>query len=117
MTEDDFEDSSARKLFIILKECINSGNLSLENILSRCDKELQQPIVETTSVGEFSKNTAKAVQDSFIFLRKRSLERKRNEIGAKISSLRIASEEDRLLMQDFLKEKMNIDKLIETMKG
>ena len=117
LTEDDFEDSSAKKLFTVLKECSSSGNLSLENILSRCDTELQQPIVETTSVGEFSKNTAKAVQDSFVFLRKRSLERKRVELGAKISSIRFDSDEDKVLFQNLLQEKMNIDKLIETMKG
>lgn len=117
LTEDDFEDASAKKLFTVLKDCSNSGNLSLENILSRCDTELQQPIVETTSVGEFSKNTAKAVQDSFVFLRKRSLERKKIELGAKIGSLRFDSDEDKVLLQNLLKEKMNIDKLIETMKG
>ena len=117
LTADDFEDSSARNLFIVLKECCNNKNLSLENIISRCDKELQRPIVEMTSTGEFSKNAAKAVQDSFVFLKKRSLERKRLELGAKISAMSPASDEDILLLQNLLKEKMDIDKLIEAMKG
>ena len=117
LTADDFEDSSARNLFIVLKECCNNKNLSLENIISRCDKELQRPIVEMTSTGEFSKNAAKAVQDSFVFLKKRSLERKRIELGTKISAMSPASDEDILLLQNLLKEKMDIDKLIEAMKG
>ena len=117
LSAEDFEDSTAKKLFIVLKECNNNNNLSLENIISQCDKELQRPIVEMTSEGEFSNNAAKAVQDSFVFLKKRSLERKRIEIGGKISAMRPTSDDDKVLLQNLLKEKMDIDKLIEAMKG
>ena len=65
LTSDDFEDTVARALFIVLEECYRTDSTTYESLLARCpDDSLRTLITETVMSGEFAENAQKTVEDS-----------------------------------------------------
>ena len=111
LTESDFENPSARTLFLILKECYRAGDLSFVSVLSHCEHDgIKQKITESVSKGEFSQYTAQSVADSIEWL-EMSLERKKKSIleqmGVLQSQLSLPANQE--LMTKLFEEKKRID--------
>ncbi|WP_296322294.1 DNA primase [Treponema sp. UBA3813] len=112
LTESDFENPSARTLFLILKECYKAGDLSFVSVLSHCEHDgIKQKITESVSKGEFSQYTAQSVADSIEWLEMQSLERKKKSIleqmGVLQSQLSLPANQE--LMTKLFEEKKRID--------
>ena len=112
LTENDFENPSARTLFSVLKECYRSGDLSFVSVLSHCDHDgIKQKITESVSRGEFAQYTAQSVAESIEWLEMQSLERKKKSIleqmGALQSQLSLPANQE--LMTRLFEEKKRID--------
>jgi len=115
LSENDFENPSARTLFSILRECYNSGDLSVVSVLSHCANDgIKREISESLSRGEFSQYTKEAVQESIDWLEIQSLERKKKSILNQISSLQsqVSLPANQELMTKLFEEKKLIDEKI-----
>jgi DNA primase len=117
LNENDFENSLAKDLFIILEECYRFGDLSPGTILGHCqDNRLQQLIIQSAASGEFTENTAQTVQDSIKLIKGNSLERRRSLIMNRIRMVKPVTPEDEKLLKDLLSEKMDIDQILLQLK-
>lgn len=117
LTPDDFEDSSARKLFVALEECFKENSLSFTTLLNHCDDEnLSNLITSAVSLGEFRDNTESAVKDSVLLMKSRSLERRRNRLMEQIRSFSCLTEDDKIEFQKLLSEKIELDNKIKSLK-
>lgn len=115
LSEEDFENPSAKYLFNLLKECGKNGSLSFNEVLSRCDDEnIQNLVASTVASGEFSKNNKQSVVDGVALIKRRNLEKKRDSLILQMKKLPAnpVSVEDQELLTRLLSEKMNIDNLL-----
>lgn len=113
LTADDFEDLTARNLFIILEECFREGAITSDNILAKCENtSLNQLIASVVMSGEFNGNEEQvklAIVDSIKTIRHNSLERKRQRLLNKIRQFTVTNSDEQLQLDNMLNEKMNID--------
>ncbi len=110
LTADDFEDSLAKELFIILEKCFKEGNVSPSAVLTKCrDENVQNMITRVIASGEFKNNTLKLISDSIKQIKRTTLEKRRKEIIHRIGCFNPITEEDRNMMKSLLSEKMKID--------
>jgi DNA primase len=117
LTENDFENSLARELFIVLEECYRSGDLSASSILSHCnDENIQQMIAESAASGEFSKNTERSVHDSIKLMKRNSIEKKREVLMNRIRLFHPVTPEDKAQLSELISEKMDIDQKLMQLK-
>lgn len=117
LTSDDFEDNSAKKLFVMLEECYNENSLSFTNLLNHCDDvNLSKLITEAVSLGEFKDNNDDAVQDSVRLLKARSIERQREKIMDQIRRFVSLTDDDQVEFQKLLSRKMELDKKLKSLK-
>ena len=115
LSEEDFENPSAKYLFNLLKKCGKNGSLSFNEVLSRCDDEnIQNLVASTVASGEFSKNNRQSVADGVALIKRRNLEKKRDSLILQMKKLPAnpVSVEDQELLTRLLSEKMNIDNLL-----
>ncbi len=118
LTPDDFEDPSAKKLFVMLEECFNENSLSFTTLLSHCDDEnLSNLITRAVSLGEFRDNTECAVRDSVMLLKARSAERQRERLMEQIRCFTCLTEDDKLEFQKLLTKKIELDNKIKSLKN
>jgi DNA primase len=110
LTENDFEDPVAKKLFITLEECCKDDSVSVGSILEKCgNEEIERIITRVISSGEFSENNAKTVKDSIQLVKHNSLERRRDALMARIRQLNSVTPDDQKQLETLLAEKMNLD--------
>jgi len=110
LTENDFEDQTAKDLFIILEECYRQGDLSLSTILDHCQNQnMQRIITSSVASGEFSVNTGLSVHDSIVLIKKNSLEKRRTSILNQIRILQSSKPVDEQKLMQLLEEKMDLD--------
>ena len=110
LTESDFENPVAKKIFIILEECYRESDLSFSTILARCEEEnLQQMITSAVASGEFSQHTEQMVTDSIALIKKNSLEKQRNSLLNRIRLLNPSTQEDKAMLDELIAQKMDID--------
>ena len=110
LTESDFENPVAKKIFIILEECYRESDLSFSTILARCEEEnLQQMITSAVASGEFSQHTEQMVADSIALIKKNSLEKQRNSLLNRIRLLNPSTQEDKAMLDELIAQKMDID--------
>ncbi len=115
LTLQDFEDSSAQRLFSVLEECYQDGSLSLTGVLTHCkDESLSNLVTSVIATGEFNNDSEDLVQASVKMLKKRSLERQRDRVMARIRSLNVVTPDDQNQMNALLSEKMEIDKKLKS---
>ena len=111
LTADDFEDATARDMFVTLEECFREDAVSSDSILQRCSGEIRALVTKAVTSGEFTLNSRQAVDDSIRLIRKNSLKRKRDRIVNKIRSLENSGDgfDTAQELNALLTEKMNID--------
>ena len=115
LTLQDFEDPSAQRLFSVLEECYQDGSLSLTGVLTHCkDESLSNLVTSVIATGEFNNDSEDLVQASVKMLKKRSLERQRDRVMARIRSLNVVTPDDQNQMNALLSEKMEIDKKLKS---
>ncbi|MEE1211916.1 MAG: DNA primase [Treponema sp.] len=108
---DDFDDSYAKKLFLILEDCFNSDSLTLSAVLSRCDDvRISNMITASLSSGEFSRNTEAAVRDSVARIKRRALEKQRDRLMERIKQFSCVTQDATEELNRLLSEKMMLDK-------
>ncbi len=112
---DDFTDEQARKLFIIMEECLSGECFSVSSILNRCgNEELKGLMIQ--SMNEYSAHAEQSVLDSISLIKKNSLKRQRDAISSQIQNFS-AVNDDGISLNDLLLKKMDIDKQISLLKG
>ena len=111
LTADDFEDATARDMFVTLEECFREDAVSSDSILQRCSGEIRALVTKAVTSGEFTLNSRQAVDDSIRLIRKNSLKRKRDRIVNKIRTLENGGGtfDTAQELNALLTEKMNID--------
>ena len=110
LAEDDFEDSVAKYVFSLMRQCAAKNALSVAAVLDLCaDGALRGKIAEVLASGEFSQNTEQAVRDSVGLIRRNSLERQRRELLDRIQHFTVVTPQDAELMQRLLAQKMSVD--------
>ena len=111
LLEYEFENLSASQLFNILEECFKNETLSLTSILNHCNEpELTNLITKVISLGEFKKNNEDAIQDSIQMLKRKNLERKRDDIMSRIRKFNVNTSHDQRELEKLLEEKMELDR-------
>jgi DNA primase len=111
LLEYEFENLSASQLFNILEECFKNESLSLTSILNHCNEpELTNLITKVISLGEFKENNEDAIQDSIQMLKRRNLERKRDDIMSRIRKFNVNTSHDQRELEKLLEEKMELDR-------
>ena len=113
---DDFQNSYARDLFIILEEEYRTDSMSTENILAKvASEELKNRILHALSTDEFGQCTEKVIEESIRTIKIKSIESRRDKIQKLI---RKAEKENTpsVEMIQLLEEKMYIDSELEKLK-
>ncbi|MCR5080781.1 MAG: DNA primase [Treponema sp.] len=112
----DLEDENSRKLFLTMKDCMQSNNFSVSSILNGLDSDAFRELVINT-MHKFSDSISESVEGSIKYLKRNALQKKKNLLKGKIDQLVKSSlPEDKNLLSDFLKQKQEIDFQIENMK-
>jgi DNA primase len=111
LSVDDFEDSLAKGIFIVLEECFRRDTVSMSSILAQFDDgNVKQLISTAVTSGEYStKFTDGMMRDSILRIRKKSLERQRNAVLNQIRQMQVVTLDDQTRMETLLTKKMNID--------
>lgn len=108
---EDLEDRNARDLFVALEESYRSESASLDALLSRIDDaELRTFVSQRVVSEEFSINTDRLVSEGIDRVKRKSLERRRNAVVARLRAADrsgvAGADRD---IEDLISEKMYID--------
>ncbi len=116
---DDLDDFRARDLFIALEEGFRADDTSVESVLARVEDESAARFVrEASASGAFAINAGKFVSDGVATLRRRSIERKRERLRARIAEAEGgAAAGGGAVLNELLGEMMRLDAEWEAMKG
>jgi len=116
---DDLDDFRARDLFIALEEGFRADDTSVESVLARVEDDAAARFVrEASASGELSINPEKLVSDGVAVLRRRSIERRRERLLARIAGAEAgAAAEGGGSLNDLLGEKKRLDSEWEAIKG
>jgi DNA primase len=116
---EDLDDFRARDMFIALEEGFRADDLGVESILGRIeDEQVRRFVREASASGEFALNAERMVDDGVVMVRRRSLERKRERLLAKIADLGgSSSPADSEALTSLLYEKQRLDTEWEATKG
>ena len=113
---DDLEDSRAKNLFLILEECAQQNNFSVNSVLNRCDDESIKSYI-INSLRQFSEYAEDSVRDASRRIKLGSLERRENRLQEQILSLsRSSLDEDKKKVGQLLEEKMDIARKIDLLR-
>ena len=115
LKEDDFKNPDARRLYRLLEECFNNNTFSIPDILTACnDKQIQELITNVISSGMYqADNIDIVINDTIKYVKRNSLEEKRNNLVKRISEFIVVTEEDKVQLNNLLKEKMELDKQVQ----
>lgn len=116
LSSDDFENPNARYLFNLLEECSKSGNLSFNEVLSRCkDENLQSFVASRVAAGEYSNNNKESVKESIDFIKKRSAEKKISNLMMQIQKMQnegVDTAEKQEKLNKLIAEKTNLTYIV-----
>ena len=113
LSPDDFDDPHAARLMTVLEALFQKDSLSLSSVLNECnDGQLANVITRGISLGEFKGYHENAVQDSIKLIRKKSAERKRDELMSRIRQFKALTADDKRQLNRLLAEKMELDRLL-----
>lgn len=119
LTADDFEDATARDMFISLEECYREDSVTLDNIIRHCNNDrMQRLITKAVTTDEFTVNSEQTVKDSIRLIRKNSLGRKKERLMNEIRqmSLQQMTLEVQQKLEALVTEKMSIDSELQKYK-
>jgi DNA primase len=118
VSSEDLDDFRARDLYIALEEGFRADELGVDSVLGRVEDEMARRFVmEGSATGEFSINAERLIADGIQAIRRRSLERRRERVLARMASARSDASRDEPSLNDLLYEKMHLDAELETIKG
>ena len=118
-SSDDFEDSYAKYVFIVLEECYREGAYTYANLMHRCgDEKLKEIISQTISKGEFADKSEKIVDDGINFIKQNILQKQRDKIIGRLRLLHGEKGIDTInLTNQLMEEKRSIDIQLKNLKG
>ncbi|MBQ8211664.1 MAG: DNA primase [Treponema sp.] len=112
---DDFQNQSAKSLFIILEECFNQNAFSIPEILNRCEPELSGIITNELSNEVYQDDNVDAViQDTVKLIKKNSIDKQRDTLLKRIREFTVITEDDAKQLDILLKQKMELDKQVQS---
>jgi DNA primase len=120
VASEDLDDARARDLYIALEEGFRADDLGVDSVLKRVkDESVRRFVMEGVATGEFSVNAERLIDDGIQAVRRRSLERKRERIVARIASMagKGNAARDDAAQNELLYEKKHLDEELESMKG
>ncbi|HDQ14198.1 MAG TPA: DNA primase [Sediminispirochaeta sp.] len=114
---DSLSDPQARELYIALEEAYRNDELDIDHVIPKIEhEELQHLVFEKIATGEYELNTEELVKDGIKTVRRRALEKKRDEVISKIRNFdQQGAHRDAL--KDLLSEKMFLDEELNRFKG
>ncbi len=114
LAPEDLEDPRARELFIALEECLRGGETSMETLLGRIeDAPLRSRLLARIAAGEFSLYPETIVQDGIQRIRRRNLERRRDQLTAQLAR---SAPADPVSLKELLSEKMYLDEELQNLR-
>lgn len=121
VASEDLDDLRAKDLYIALEEAFRADALGVDSVLGRIEDETTRRfIMEGAASGEFSVNPERLIADGIQAVRRRSLERRRERVLARMAGLRSPSggvARDEASLHELLYEIMHLDEELESMKG
>ena len=117
LTEEDFSNPAARKLYRVLEECFTEKIFTIRDILSRCDDEkLIQLITGSISSGAYqSEKVSVIVQDTVNLVKRNKLDAQRNKLLQRIKEYTVVTQEDQNQLNALLAEKLELDKQVQSL--
>lgn len=121
ITENDFQNIYARRLFNALEECFieNKNSFTIKDILGHLnqnqdDQQLIYLITKTISEGVYqSERIGVIVEDTINYLEKNRLEEQRKKLSKRIKEYTVITEDDKKQLNTLLFEKLELDKKIQ----
>ncbi len=115
LTVDDFLDSRARELFIVMEECFRKRVFKVDVIQEQLKNEkLREMIMQKFFSDEFRLNPEKIIRDSINNVKMNNLLMKRQKVER---VLRRSAETDAAQLEELIADKAYYDKEIEKLKG
>ena len=117
LTEQDFMNPAARKLYKVLEECFVEKIFTIRDILSRCDDEqLIQLITGSLSDGVYkSEKVSTVVNDTVNLVKRNKLDAQRNKLLQRIREYTVVTQEDQNQLNALLAEKLELDKQVQSL--
>ena len=117
LTEQDFTNPAARKLYRVLEECFVEKIFTIRDILGRCDDEkLIQLITGALSDGVYkSENVSTVVDDTVSYIKRNKLDAQRNKLLQRIKEYTVVTQEDQNQLNALLAEKFELDKQVQSL--
>lgn len=116
ISAEELEDEASRQLFKAMEECLKENCFSVPLILNRIEGDrLKGFVIKSMELN--SENSAQSAVSSLNYLKNRILERRKKQVKARILQLEhSANPQDKVLLQDVLKEAMEIDSKLKQFK-
>ena len=116
ITLDDFEDPRGRELFITLEEMYREEEWSIDRVLqSISDEGLKEFVLSKLVSSEFKMNQERLLNDSLLFLKKRNLEKERQQVLKAIKRCEKTNQSEELFR--LLEKKMYLDGELEKLRA
>jgi DNA primase len=113
---DDFEDPNGRELYITLEEMYRSEEWSIDRVLQGLsDEALRDFVLSKIVSSEFKMNQDRLIHDSVLFLKRRNLERERQQVLKAIQRCEKTNQSDEL--SRLLEKKMYLDGELEKLRA
>ena len=113
---DDFQNPTAKSLYVILEECFNSNAFSIPEILNRCDSELSGIITSELSNEVYQDNNVDLViKDTIKLIKKNSIDKQKDILVKRIREYTVITEEDAKQLDILIKQKMELDKQLQAL--
>ncbi len=119
MKSEDLDDFRARDIFIALEEGFRADELDIESVLARIeDESVRRFIREASASGKLELNADRLISDGAAKVRRRSLERARQRLIARIADLGGATSPAEIeALNGLMYEKKRLDSEWEAIKG
>jgi len=117
LSEQDFTNPAAIRLFKVLEECFVEKIFTIRDILNRCnDDSLVQMITGAISDGVYqSQNVSVIVNDTVNYIKKNKLDTQRNKLLQRIREYTVVTQEDQDQLNVLLAEKLELDKQVQSL--
>ncbi len=113
---DDFEDPRGRELYITLEELYREEEWSIDRICQRIsDEALKDFVLSKLISSEFKMNQERLINDSVMFLKRRNLERQRQQVLKAIQRCERTNQAEEL--SQLLEKKMYLDGELEKLRA
>ncbi|MGP1438709.1 MAG: DNA primase [Treponema sp.] len=114
---EDFEDVTAKQLYIALEECFREGRETYDDLIGKCENsELKKIITQVINTDEFSKeNSENILEDGIKLINLNKLKKRRQNVVNRLHVLSLNNSDDREV-QDLLMEKKELDSQISSVK-